>query len=190
MQRVPFAEVMKGIGAEEVDEAELDRPEFWADQLEQRNIQADPETVRAHARTFRELERLVKALDTLETIASIVEISAEYVPSLQRTTSAVETNDKIMSRASPTNRDFWGNFGEVVKAAKENVSPLLKGWLMVGVQGKILQLSGAITKQKLTMIQTATKSWLVFERRISQRRCSPTSAPCTLPGRHSPATGC
>jgi nuclear pore complex protein Nup107 len=145
MQRVPFAEAMKGIGAEEVNEAELDRLEFWADQLEQRNIQADPETVRADARTFRELERLVKALDTLETIASIVEISAEYVPSLQPTMSAIETNDKIMCRASPTNRDFWGNFGEVVKTAKENVSPLLKGWLMVGIQGKIryLQPSGA-----------------------------------------------
>ena len=77
-----LAEVTKGIGTEEVDEAELDRIEFWADQLEQRNIQADPEIVRANARTFRELERLVKALDTLETIASIVEISAEYVPPL------------------------------------------------------------------------------------------------------------
>lgn len=134
MQRVPFAEVIKGMGVEEGDEADLDRLEFWTDQLEQKGIEANPETVMAEARTFRELERLVKALDTLETIASIVEISAEYVsPTL---VSQVKANRRLMYRAPASNREFWANFGELVKTAKDNMGPLLKNWLVAGIQGK------------------------------------------------------
>lgn len=121
MRRVPFSEVMKGAGLEELGDAELDRVEFWADQLEQKGILANPEQVMAEARTFRELEKLAKALDTLETIASIVEISPE---------------------APASNRDFWGNFGELVKAAKENMTPLLKNWLISGIQDGDHELEG------------------------------------------------
>lgn len=55
---------------------------FWAQQLEQSGIEAvRPEQVMADAKTYRELEALVKALDCLETMASLVVISAEYVQS-------------------------------------------------------------------------------------------------------------
>lgn len=137
MQRVPFSEVMKGAGVEESDDAELERVEFWTDQLEQKGIQASPEKVMADARTFRELERIVKALDTLETIASIVEISAEYVsPPRPPSTGRAEANRMSIHRAPASNREFWGNFGELVKTAKDNMTPLLKNWLVVGIQGK------------------------------------------------------
>lgn len=77
MKRVPYSEVVKDTGFEDGDDAELDRIEFWANALERKGIDAAPERVMAEARNFRELERLVKALDGLETIASLVEISAE-----------------------------------------------------------------------------------------------------------------
>lgn len=54
--------------------------DFWAQQLEQSGIRnARPEQVMADARNYRELETLVKALDSLETIASLVHLSTEYV---------------------------------------------------------------------------------------------------------------
>jgi nuclear pore complex protein Nup107 len=76
MKRVPLSEVMKDL-VEEGDDSELENLDFWTEQVEQRGLDVAPEKLMAEARTFRELEKLVKTLDTLETIASLVEISAE-----------------------------------------------------------------------------------------------------------------
>lgn len=65
---------------DEADLALYDDVDFWAQQLEQSGIRdARPEQVMSDARDYRELEALVKVLDSLETIASLVLISAEYV---------------------------------------------------------------------------------------------------------------
>lgn len=80
MKRVPFTEVVQA--AIEEDETEEgwydDTPEFWAKHLERRDIlDHTPKQVASDARTFRELESLVRALDSLETIASMAELANE-----------------------------------------------------------------------------------------------------------------
>lgn len=35
-----------------------------------------------------------------------------------------------------TNRKFWAGVGDGIKAAKENMQPLLKGWLVASIAGK------------------------------------------------------
>ncbi|KAK1599930.1 107-domain-containing protein [Colletotrichum navitas] len=86
-----------------------DDAEFWAGQIEAVGAKSlSPSQIASAARAFRELECLVKALDTMETIASLAELSKED-PSVKR--------------------DFWAKVGNEVKSAKENVRPLLKNWL-------------------------------------------------------------
>jgi nuclear pore complex protein Nup107 len=64
------------IGQDEFDETWYDDVDFWAQQLERSGITGvKPEVVLRDARTFRDLESLVKALDSLETVGSMVEIS-------------------------------------------------------------------------------------------------------------------
>ncbi|KAK2002863.1 hypothetical protein LX36DRAFT_707547 [Colletotrichum falcatum] len=83
--------------------------EFWAAQIETTDAKSlSPSQLASEARAFRELECLVKALDTMETIASLAELSKED-PSVKR--------------------DFWAKVGNEVKSAKEHVRPLLKNWL-------------------------------------------------------------
>ncbi|KAK2021487.1 hypothetical protein LX32DRAFT_249425 [Colletotrichum zoysiae] len=83
--------------------------EFWAGQIEAAGAKSlSPSQIASEARAFRELECLVKALDTMETIASLAELSRED-PSVKR--------------------DFWAKVGNEVKSAKEHVQPLLKNWL-------------------------------------------------------------
>lgn len=54
--------------------------EFWTLQLQDSRLgNVKPEQAMSDARNYMELEALVKALDTLETIASCVHISEEYV---------------------------------------------------------------------------------------------------------------
>lgn len=79
MHNVTFAAVMRDMtDQDEADIALYDNVDFWAQQLEQSGIHdVQPEQVMADARDYRELEALVKALDGLETIASLVLISAE-----------------------------------------------------------------------------------------------------------------
>ncbi|KAM0329777.1 hypothetical protein ACHAQA_003941 [Verticillium albo-atrum] len=84
--------------------------DFWADQLGSiGDARISPRQLAVQARTFRDLECLVKALDTMETIASLTELSRED-PSAKR--------------------DFWSQVGSEVKNAKEYVEPMFKGWLM------------------------------------------------------------
>lgn len=81
MQKVSFSEIMRDMtDQDEGDVAMYDDVDFWAQQLTQSGIRnLRTEQVMADAKNYRELEALVKALDSLETMASLVVISAEYV---------------------------------------------------------------------------------------------------------------
>ena len=79
MRRVPFAELVSRITEDETD-PQMDDAGFWETLLEKSNIAgASGEQAMADARSYRDLEAIVKALDNLETIASLVVLSAEYV---------------------------------------------------------------------------------------------------------------
>lgn len=79
MQRVPFPELIRKLtGQDETEGPWLDEIEFWADQLARSEItDVSPERVTSDARNFRELESLVRALDSLETIASMADVAPE-----------------------------------------------------------------------------------------------------------------
>ncbi|KAG5925897.1 hypothetical protein E4U53_003203 [Claviceps sorghi] len=117
-RKVAFGGIMQHmIGHEEPELALYDDVNFWSQQLERSGIHnVRPEQVMSDARNYMELEALVKALDNLETIASCAAISDEG-PDM-------------------TNKDFWHRIGDEVKAAKDNMQPLLKNWLMAGIEGK------------------------------------------------------
>ncbi|OAA63915.1 Nuclear pore protein 84/107 [Cordyceps fumosorosea ARSEF 2679] len=114
MRRVPFNDMLRRIMEQDEAEApQINDVRFWEDQLERSNILDEkPEQVMADARNFRDLEAIVAALDSLETIASLVILSAEM---------------------PTTNRKFWASVGDGIKAAKENMQPLLKGWLVLSI---------------------------------------------------------
>ncbi|OAA79556.1 Nuclear pore protein 84/107 [Akanthomyces lecanii RCEF 1005] len=114
MRRVPFSDMLRRIMEQDESEApQIEDVRFWEDQLERSNILDEkPEQVVSDARNFRDLEAIVAALDSLETIASLVILSAEM---------------------PATNRKFWAGVGDGIKAAKENMQPLLKGWLVASI---------------------------------------------------------
>lgn len=57
--------------------------DFWASQIEPLDAaQISPSQLASEARTLRDLESLVKVLDTMETVASLAELSRECVSSL------------------------------------------------------------------------------------------------------------
>ncbi|KAL0939418.1 nuclear pore complex protein nup107 [Colletotrichum truncatum] len=111
--RVPFSAIMRqrvDFPDQEENDLWLEDMEFWASQIEPADAtQLLPSRLASEARTLRELECLVKALDTMETIASLAELSRED-PSVKR--------------------DFWTKVGNEVKSAKDYVRPLLKNWLL------------------------------------------------------------
>ncbi|OBS27423.1 hypothetical protein FPOA_01365 [Fusarium poae] len=116
MKRVSFADVLQAATEDSSDEMDIyeDIPEFWAKQLERRDIRdVTPQQALSDARKFRELENLVRALDSLETVASLAEL----------------TNEEQKKNAG-----FWPAIGEEVKNTRENMQPLLKGWLLVGIE--------------------------------------------------------
>lgn len=84
VEKISFNKIIQGIsGQEETDIAWYDDVEFWARLLERSEISnMNPERVMAEARNFRALENLVKALDALETVASLMVLSTEYVPAI------------------------------------------------------------------------------------------------------------
>ena len=80
MRRVPFGELTSRI-MEDEGEPQTEDSSFWETLLEKSNIRgASADQAMADARNYRDLEAIVKALDNLETIASLVVLSAEYVP--------------------------------------------------------------------------------------------------------------
>ncbi|OLN94224.1 Nucleoporin NUP84 [Colletotrichum chlorophyti] len=86
--------------------------EFWARQIEPADTtRLSPGQVASDAQTLRELECLVKALDAMETIASLAQLSRE-------------------DPTTTSKREFWTKVGNEVKATKDHVRPLLKEWLL------------------------------------------------------------
>ncbi|KAJ2972174.1 hypothetical protein NUW58_g9238 [Xylaria curta] len=69
----------------------------------------------AAARNFFEMECLVRALDSMETIASSEAMAQDPTEEL--------------------NRDFWGNVGNEVKSIKSFMRPILNNWLLESVEG-------------------------------------------------------
>ncbi|KAF5658761.1 hypothetical protein FDENT_14041 [Fusarium denticulatum] len=133
MKRVPFSEVLHAATEENADEMELyeDIPEFWARQLDRRGIRdVTPQQALSDARNFRELENLVRALDSLETVASLAELTNEYADRNRKRWSMILTRDRDQKKK----REFWNAIGDEVKNTKENMQPLLKNWLLVGIE--------------------------------------------------------
>lgn len=90
----------------------------------------------AAAQNYFEMECLVRAINSMETIASSEYIVQEYV--IPTTTSQGEV--KLTCRSSPAEnvgRDFWSNIGREVKALKGYMRPILNNWLMESIQGKL-----------------------------------------------------
>ncbi|KAK1714734.1 hypothetical protein BDP67DRAFT_512879 [Colletotrichum lupini] len=112
--RVPFDSILRMRSSDFPEQAEdelwwTQDGEFWVNQLEGAGaMDLSPSQVVSDAKVLRELECLVRALDTMETVASLAELSRED-PSVKR--------------------DFWAKVGNEVKAAKEHVRPLLVDWL-------------------------------------------------------------
>ena len=83
-QRISLSELLKArvLGSEddELDIIDFNNVGFWASHLNTMPaFVGTPAQVAADARNFRELEGLVRALDTMETLASIGQLSREYV---------------------------------------------------------------------------------------------------------------
>ncbi|KAF6840136.1 nuclear pore complex protein nup107 [Colletotrichum plurivorum] len=111
--RVSFRAIMRQrVDFPDQDDNDLwtEDTDFWASQIEPIDAaQISPSQLASEARTVRDLESLVKVLDTMETVASLAELSRED---------------------SSVKRDFWTKVGNEVKAAKDHVRPLLKSWLL------------------------------------------------------------
>ena len=87
VQRVNFSNILKGrvlgFDSEDPDPADLHDVGFWAGHLNSMPaFVGTPAQVAADARNFQELESLIIALDTMETLASIARLSREYASSL------------------------------------------------------------------------------------------------------------
>lgn len=84
VEKISFDKIIQEIsGQEETDIAWYEDADFWARLLERSEISnVNSERVMAEARNFRALESLVKALDALETVASLMVLSTEYVPAI------------------------------------------------------------------------------------------------------------
>lgn len=150
LQRVSFADVVKAIGLslEELDENMLNDVNFWASQLEAHEIEdLEPQTVMMDARNFRELEALVRALDNLETMGSLVALSNEYVQTPEYCGRHTETDH---CRAPATNREYWAKVGTEIRATKDCMQPLLSEWLLTGIAGKSTSKVYATIEAELT----------------------------------------
>ncbi|KAJ4272345.1 Nucleoporin nup84 [Fusarium torreyae] len=116
MKRVPFLDVLQAATDESGEEPDWyeNAPEFWGKHLGRRGIRdVTPQQALSDARKFRELENLVRALDSLETVASLAELANE------------EQTKK---------REFWATIGNEVKNTKDNMQPLLSDWLLAGIE--------------------------------------------------------
>ncbi|KOS21073.1 Nucleoporin [Escovopsis weberi] len=119
MARVPFIKVMQSAtghasGAEELEASTLEETETWSQLLEQGGVEnVRAEQVLADARNFRQLEALIKSLDSLETVASLMVISLEI----------------------PGDREFWTSAAPSIVEVTEVIKPLLCGWLTTAIQG-------------------------------------------------------
>lgn len=185
MKRVPFADVLQAATEDSGDETDMyeDAPEFWAKQLERRGIRdVTAQQALSDARKFRELEYLVRALDSLETVASLAELTNEYVLFAKMRMIMLLTGHREQKKKA----GFWPAIGEEVKNTKENMQPLLKNWLLVGIEGKSIHTSK--TPPKLTIKQKVIMNYKTFVRLISPRQSWHISVHCTSQALACPGT--
>lgn len=130
MERVQFDAILQNVSDQEIDFVMLDDVDFWAQQLDDSSITgAVPEQVMTDARDYRELEYLARALDSLETMGSLIELSKEYAPLPHN------EGETDKARAPSGDRKFWGGVGDAVKAMKDRMQPLLGSWLLTSIEG-------------------------------------------------------
>ena len=176
MERVPFNEVVADmVEQDEIDMAMYDDVEFWTQQLGQgSNAGLRADQVMADARNYRELEALVKALDSIETMGSLVGLSEEYVLAVGQW-----KHDANRDSMPPSRRDFWDGVGETIAATKENMQPLLGNWLMAGISGTFHVARGFFNGILTPLpLQRVTTSWRSCDRNTCPRRSWHMSAPC------------
>ncbi|KAL2757199.1 hypothetical protein ACRALDRAFT_1049406 [Sodiomyces alcalophilus JCM 7366] len=102
--------------------------EFWATRLASvNNLDMSPGYLATQARIFRDMEYLVRTLDTMETIAALTVLSGEWVGPMSTVFCLPLLNPY---RETSRRRDFWTQVGNEVKNAKEFVQPILNGWLL------------------------------------------------------------
>lgn len=87
----------------------------------------------AKAQNYFEMECLIRAIDSMETIASSESIAQEYV---HTTCSTEHDADHKSSPVEKVGREFWTNIGREVKAIKGYMRPILNNWLMESIEGK------------------------------------------------------
>lgn len=83
-----------------------------------------------------ELESLVRALDSMETLSSLAGLTREYVNNLSPS-GDLANNQR---RESNTSREMWQHTGVEVRKAKVFMEPVLKGWLLASNEGASLPL--------------------------------------------------
>ena len=88
----------------------------------------------AEAKSFRELEALILALDGMETVAGHAVIMSEYA-------HATTYDDPILicvirNSVDPMHKDWRRQMAVEIMPAKDTVVPLLKGWLLTSQEGK------------------------------------------------------
>lgn len=115
MERVTLDEIVQNLNVQEAPHvAMLDDIDFWTQQLEQSGItSAEPMGVMTDARNYRDLESLAKALDSLETMGSLMHLSLE---------------------TEPGNRKFWSGVGDAAAVMKDKMQPLSSGWLLLNIE--------------------------------------------------------
>ena len=132
MERISFATMMRDLGVDDESYEAYDNVGFWAELLEQSDIgDTAPEQVLADARNFRDLEALVRALDSLEDMASYAQVAKEYDKPYQD--MYTETDEDSVPGGQ---RSFWNQVADSAKATQESMEPLLKDWLMPGIKGE------------------------------------------------------
>jgi nuclear pore complex protein Nup107 len=86
-------------------------------------------------RNVWELECLVCALDSMETLSSLAGLSREYDFYNTRYDYALCTNEAF-NRESSTSREMWQHTSQEVRSAKACMQPVLKNWLLASNEGK------------------------------------------------------
>lgn len=174
--RVPFSVIMRQkIDTSDQDEIDAlsEDVEFWTSHIGSADAaRLSAGQLASNARTLRDLECLVKALDTMETIASLAELSKEYdfLPTYCLASLTIPRDPSVK-------RDFWAKVSNEVKSAKDHVQPLLKNWLLG--QGKLTKPNFLAGHVSLFGFQT-TQTWSFYGTCICLRLFLPTLAHCTL----------
>jgi nuclear pore complex protein Nup107 len=91
-------------------------------------------------RNVWELECLVRALDSMETLSSLAGLSRESV--FRISTYHDQLANTVGGRESSTSREMWQHTSQEVRSAKACMQPVLKNWLLVSNEGRLIVTLG------------------------------------------------